>query len=74
MEKDTEKQILNELENINKALQDIHKKLDTQKNEEERPFGIGDILKSLLIGVFVVGPAIVVIVAIIMIVGYWITG
>ncbi|KAB2336602.1 hypothetical protein F7731_09565 [Cytobacillus depressus] len=72
MEKDTENQILNELKNINKSLQDINKRVDNIDSESERPFGIWDVLKSLLIGVLIVGPAIIVVITIFQIAGTWV--
>ena len=72
MDKNTENQILNELKNINKTLQDLNKRIDTFDSESKRPFILWDILRSLLIGVFIVGPAIVVVITIFQILVTWI--
>ncbi|MFA9557588.1 hypothetical protein ACERII_09810 [Evansella sp. AB-rgal1] len=72
MEKDTENQILNELKNINKSLHDINIKIDNIDSEGKPTFILWDVIRSLLIGVFIVGPAIVVVVVIIQIISSWI--
>ncbi|RDI42185.1 hypothetical protein [Falsibacillus pallidus] len=57
MENNTEKQILNELQKISHALKELNEKL-----EEDKPsFVLWDMLKSLLIGLFIVGPGIAVV-------------
>ncbi|NRD79039.1 hypothetical protein HPT25_16900 [Bacillus sp. BRMEA1] len=71
MEKETEKQILNELKNISQSLESINIKLE---NNEEKPFyTVWLIVKSLLIGIFVVGPAIVIVIGIFMIIISWLS-
>ncbi|QST01403.1 hypothetical protein IMZ31_07555 [Pontibacillus sp. ALD_SL1] len=72
MEKNTEDQILNELKNINNSLQDINEKIDNEKGESKGPSLVSDILRSFLQGVFIVGPAIVVVIMIFQITGDWI--
>lgn len=72
MEKDTESQILDELKNINKSLQEMNIKIDNIDSDGKPPFIIWDIIRSLLIGVFIVGPAIVVAVVIFQIISSWI--
>ncbi|MCP3032476.1 hypothetical protein LF817_14205 [Halobacillus sp. A1] len=69
MEKETEDQILNELKNINKSLEDMNEKIDS---DGKPPFIIGDIIKSLLIGILILGPAIAVAIGIFQILGSWI--
>lgn len=71
MEKNTEDQILNELKNINHSLQEINEKIDNEESKRKGP-SLTDILRSLLIGVFIVGPAIVVVILIFQILGTWI--
>jgi hypothetical protein len=71
MEKNTENQILDELKNINYSLQYMNKRIDTFDSGGKRPFILWDILRSMLIGVFIVGPAIVVVIIILQIVGTW---
>ncbi|WP_181350868.1 hypothetical protein [Thalassobacillus sp. CUG 92003] len=68
MEKETERQILNELNNINQSLQDMNEKID---NDSKPPSIIWDIIKSLLIGVFILGPALAVVVGIFQILASW---
>ncbi|WP_156289802.1 hypothetical protein [Oceanobacillus salinisoli] len=62
MEKNTESQILDELKNINKSLQDMNEKLDKTDSDGKPSIIIWDIIRSLLIGVFIVGPAIAVVI------------
>ncbi|UOR10644.1 hypothetical protein [Halobacillus amylolyticus] len=66
IERDTEKQILEELKNINQSLQDINE----GNNDEKSPL-IFDIVKSLLIGVLIVGPAIAVVMVFFQVLGIW---
>ncbi|WP_431802317.1 hypothetical protein [Halobacillus andaensis] len=65
MEKDTEKQILEELRNINQSIQDVNSK------EKESYPTVYDIIRSLLIGVLIVGPAIAVVIGVFQIIGSW---
>ncbi|UOQ92737.1 hypothetical protein MUO14_20320 [Halobacillus shinanisalinarum] len=67
MERDTEKQILEELKNINQSLEDIKEK----NNDIESSPIIFDIVKSLLIGILIVGPAIAVVMVIFQILISW---
>ncbi|MCD5324439.1 MULTISPECIES: hypothetical protein [Pontibacillus] len=71
MEKNTEDQILNELKNINHSLQEINEIIDNEESGRKGP-SLTDILRSLLTGVFIVGPAIVVVILIFQILGAWI--
>lgn len=67
MEKDTEQQILEELKDINESLQDINK----QGNDKKISSLVFDVIRSLLIGVLIVGPALAVVILIFQyIVGY----
>ncbi len=67
MEKDAEKQILEELKNINQTLEDIN-----ENNKKENSPIIFDILKSLFVGVFVVGPVIAIVIVVVQILGSWV--
>ncbi|WP_163527233.1 hypothetical protein [Halobacillus ihumii] len=67
MEKDVEKQVLEELESINQTLQDMN-----ENNKKKNPPILFDILKSLFVGVFVVGPIIAVVIVVVQILGSWV--
>ena len=69
VDKNTESEILSELKNINKSLQDMNKKID---DSDGKPSLIWDVIKSLLIGVFIVGPGIAVAIGIYQIISSWI--
>ncbi|GGK02546.1 hypothetical protein GCM10007063_26070 [Lentibacillus kapialis] len=60
MENDTEKQILNELKNINQSLQEFNK----QNNDKKLSSLLYDVIQSLLIGFLIVGPALAVVMVI----------
>ncbi|MCP3027083.1 hypothetical protein [Halobacillus sp. A5] len=66
MEKDTEKQILEELRNINQSIQNVNSK------EKESYPTVYDIIRSLLIGILIVGPAIAVVIGVFQLLGSWI--
>ncbi|MDY7043290.1 hypothetical protein RVS70_03645 [Virgibacillus sp. M23] len=71
MENSTERQILEELKNINKSLQHRSNKIDDMENGGKPLFIIGDILKSLFIGVLIVGPAIAVAIVAFQVISGW---
>ncbi|MUV38796.1 hypothetical protein JNUCC1_02667 [Lentibacillus sp. JNUCC-1] len=56
MEHNTEEQILEELKNINKSLDHLNEKMDLIERDEDTST-TSDILKSLLLGLLLVGPA-----------------
>lgn len=59
MEKDTEKQILEELEKMNQSLQEV------KQNDSKEPSSlIYDVIRSLLIGLLIVGPAMAIVIVI----------
>lgn len=58
MENNTEKQILVELRRINKSLEKMDSRIDTLDGDGKPRYIIWDIIRSLLIGVIIVGPAI----------------
>jgi hypothetical protein len=70
MEKDTEEQILDELKNMNRSLQSINTKLEESKENPNQTF-FGP-LKSLLFGLFIVGPAIAVVWGILLLLDGWV--
>ncbi|MDQ0298251.1 hypothetical protein J2S78_000659 [Salibacterium salarium] len=71
MEKDTESKILDELKNINKSLHNMDKKINDIDSDGKPPIIIWDIIKSLLIGVFIVGPSIAVVLIIFQVISSW---
>lgn len=57
MDKNMEKQILDELKNINQSLQEVN-----NQNDDKKPSSlIYDVIRSLLIGFLIAGPAIAVV-------------
>lgn len=74
MGNNTEKQILEELRNINKSLEHMDNKIDTLEEEGKPGFIIWDIIKSLLIGVVIVGPAIAVAIIVFQVLYSWLFG
>ncbi|WP_461182660.1 hypothetical protein [Virgibacillus kimchii] len=74
MEKDTEEQILQELKHINTSLEHINSKLEDADKDDKPSFIISDIIKSLLIGIVIVGPALAVVVIGFFIVYNWLFG
>lgn len=71
MENETEKQILNELKSMNKSLQEMNEKIDNIDSDGKPSSLVWDIIKSLLIGVFILGPAIVVVISLFQLIGSW---
>ncbi|MBP3951708.1 hypothetical protein [Bacillus suaedae] len=71
MENETEKQILKELKSMNKSLQEMNKKIDNIDSDGKPSSLLWDISKSLLIGVFILGPAIVVVMSLFQLIGSW---
>lgn len=67
MEKETENQIINELKNISQSLESINIKLE--ESEKKPWFWLS--VKSLLFGIFIVGPVIAVAMGIIMVISNW---
>ncbi|MCF6409799.1 hypothetical protein [Pseudalkalibacillus salsuginis] len=65
MERNLEKEILDELKSINQSLQ----KLTEKNNEVKQPSILIDIVKSLLVGICIVGPAIAVLYGLFQILG-----
>lgn len=57
MEKNTEIQILNELKNINKSIEELNNRIDNIDSDGKPGLIIWDLVKSLLIAVFILGPA-----------------
>lgn len=57
MEKNTEIQILNELKNINKSIEELNNRIDNIDSDGKPGLIIWDLVKSLLIGDFILGPA-----------------
>lgn len=74
MENNTEKQILEELRKINKSLEHMDNKIDTLEEEGKPGFIIWDIIRSLLIGVVIVGPAIAVAIIVFQVLYNWLFG
>lgn len=74
VENNTEKQILEELRNINKSLKHMDNKMDTLEGEGKPNFIIWDIIRSLLIGVVIVGPAIAVAIIVFQVLYNWLFG
>ena len=74
MENNTEKQILEELRKINKSLEHMDNKIDTLEEEGKPGFIIWDIIRSLLIGVVIVGPAISVAIIVFQVLYNWLFG
>jgi len=74
MQNDTEKQILNELRNINNSLEHMNNKIDTLEKEGKPGSIIWDVMRSLLIGVVIVGPAIAVAMIVFQIIYSWLLG
>jgi hypothetical protein len=74
MEKETEQQVLKELKSINQSLEKINSKIDEIEKDGKPGFVLGDLLKSLLIGVLVIGPVIAVIIVASQVVGSWLFG
>lgn len=67
MERETLREIQNELKNINEKLNSINQKLD--ENDEKNVPIFFVILKSLLVGMFIVGPVIAVIYGVLILIG-----
>lgn len=63
MEDNTENQILEELKSINKSLEQMNEKIDHIDSDEDTSTS-GDILKSLLVGLILVGPVAAIIVVV----------
>jgi len=76
MEKDTENQILEELRSINKSLEHLNRKIDgaDDRGDEKPGFLLWDVIKSLLIGIFIVGPALAVTVTMVLVLYSWFFG
>lgn len=74
MENNTEKQILEELRNINKSLEHMDSKIDPIDRGGKTGFIVWDIIRSLLIGVVIVGPAIAVTIIVFQILYSWLFG
>lgn len=74
MEKDTEQRILEELKNINKSLDNINNKIDEVDKDGKPSFIIWDLIKSLLIGIIIVGPAIAVAIIVFQFLYSWLFG
>ncbi len=72
MEKDTEEQILDELKNINGSLQSINTKLEESEENPNKFQTFFGPLKSLLFGLFIVGPAIAVVWGILLLLDGWV--
>lgn len=71
LEKETEIQILNELKSMNKSLQEMNEKIDNIDSDGKPASLLWDIIKSLLIGVFILGPAIIVVMSLFQLIGSW---
>ncbi|MDL4839747.1 hypothetical protein [Aquibacillus rhizosphaerae] len=71
MEKDTERQILEELKNINRSLQGMNEKIDSIDDEGKTSSIIWDIIKSLLIGFLILGPGIAVAMGLFQLIHSW---
>lgn len=71
MEKNTEKKILEELKNINNSLEEINEKID-YINAGGDESTLWDTLKTLLIGLILVGPVVAIILVIWQIIQNWI--
>lgn len=69
MDMDKENQILNELKNINKSIQELNNKIDNIDSDGKPPLIIWGLIKSLLIGVFILGPAIAIAMTIFQLIG-----
>lgn len=74
MKSDTEEQILEELRNLNKSMERLERKVDIIDEDGKPVFVLWDMLKSLLIGVVIVGPTIAVIVAVLYVLYSWLFG
>ncbi|WP_408009930.1 hypothetical protein ACJROX_06435 [Pseudalkalibacillus sp. A8] len=67
MEDNTDKKILEELRSINQSLKEI---MENQQEVIQPPI-LNDTVKSLFIGVFIVGPAIAILYGLFQILGSW---
>ena len=73
MENNTEQQILEELRDIKASLEHMDNKIEAL--EEEKPgFIIWDVIRSLLIGVVIVGPAIAIAIILFQVLYSWLFG
>lgn len=61
MDGDSNKEILNELKEMNQSLRSLHEKMDKQEEKVGPLQAIFDMIKSLLIGFLVIGPVIAII-------------
>ncbi|WP_335872129.1 hypothetical protein [Bacillus sp. 2205SS5-2] len=69
MDTDKEQQIMDELQIIKHTLQE----LKDETNNDKPPHILLDIVRSLLIGLFLVGPAAVGIIGLILVIGSWLS-
>ncbi len=56
-----QEKILDELREIKRSLWDVHRRMDELEKKQKKPFLLWDIIRSLLIGLFAVGPAIIIV-------------
>ncbi|WP_087974954.1 hypothetical protein [Oceanobacillus rekensis] len=74
MEKDTEQQILEELKDINKSLENMNNMIEEVDRDGKPSFIIYDLIRSLLIGIVIVGPAIAVVIIVFQVLYSWLFG